>query len=326
VVAGNVEGRVSLPLPAMDRGLFLAKFAAADGAVRWARAFPQGPGAPSYVTDVAAGPDGALVMSGRLGGTVDFGGAAPDSWHNFVARYSAGGHLQWARTVGSTGYGNIFVSAVTADAAGNVTAGGSYDGMLEGGSATTQGSAAPYLVQWSATGERTWVQDFGGTGGAVHDVGTSALGTVVAAGLFGGTLRFGNDVLQADAEHQAGFLAVSERNGDMRFARPLGRLAPHALYVLPEGRVYLAGITHERPGVDGPQDVPAATSFAAAWALDGTFLGAETFGSVWSPPWHVGFHPRAGLVVGGSFYSPTDLGTGPLTPHDEDAYLRVRAP
>ena len=87
IAAGTFRGQIDLGggdlLGGAGREVFLASFSA-EGDHRWSRAF--GGSGDDQALDVAGGPGGRIVVSGRFAGVVDFGGVQPDIDHAAVFR------------------------------------------------------------------------------------------------------------------------------------------------------------------------------------------------------------------------------------------------
>jgi cysteine-rich repeat protein len=138
---------------------------------------------------------GNILVTGEFQQSVDFGGTVLTSTGSrdiFVAKYSASGVLDWAKsfggTTGDSGRG------VAADALGNVFITGYFYNTVNfgGGSLTSAGSGDIFVAKFSASGAHEWSKRFGGTnvdyGNAIAVDGNNE---IIITGSFKGTVDFG---------------------------------------------------------------------------------------------------------------------------------------
>ena len=137
-----------------DQDVFLAKYAAADGAETWIDHF----GGPNtdMGTGVAVDAGNNLVVTGQFNGSVDFGGGTYTSVNNdvFVAKYagSSGAYI-WSKHVTGPGWENA--TGVAVDSTGNIAVTGNFDNAIDfgGGALSTAGSGDIFVAKLSgATG------------------------------------------------------------------------------------------------------------------------------------------------------------------------------
>jgi Calx-beta domain/Beta-propeller repeat len=117
------------------------------------------------VTKVAVDGAGNVLISGGFTGTVDIGAPAAGLAHVsltnggstewFLAKIDPAGNTLWATSFGSSA--SRFVSAITADAAGNVYATGHEGNQL-------------FVSKWSADGASMWTQVVSGVTGTTYTV------------------------------------------------------------------------------------------------------------------------------------------------------------
>ena len=113
----------------------------------------------------------------------------------FVAKYNAKGALQWARSVG--GDGSDEVTAIAADAAGNVHVTGMFDGAVTFGPGETSEVSFTadfgdmFLVKYDNDGAQQWVRHVPGPGiGAGAALAVDGSGNLHVTGGFVAFLRF----------------------------------------------------------------------------------------------------------------------------------------
>lgn len=183
---------------------------------------------------VAAGPDGAVLVTGQFTGqAVLFGqsvSAAGGGTDVFVARLSGvDGSLQWLRTLGGPAFSEMS-NGICVAPNGQVTVAGSFMGTASIGgqtftSAVDPGTGAPgfdvFVASWSAAGDPLWVKH--GTAPAVDqavEVVCDATGAVYVTGQFSGTLSFG--VPHINTMQGATFLVKFDAAGQEQWFRKWG--------------------------------------------------------------------------------------------------------
>jgi hypothetical protein len=165
-----------------------------NGTVRWQRILEQ-PGWALHMTDMAAAPDGSVVVAGsrERGSQADW----------LVARYTAAGKLAWVRTLSAQGEYPDVATAVACDANGNAFVGGAYTRAAESGSDT-----AWCVRKYTASGRVAWTRVLGSEGGTreyVTDLAAGPAGSVFVTGTWGS----GRDIRGA-----GGVSAAALRAGD----------------------------------------------------------------------------------------------------------------
>src|SRR5262249_18399956 len=92
-------------------------------------------GDAAYPNGVKTDAKGNVVMAGRYDGVVNFGGITLSSSAYtddvFIAKYSSGGALQWARGFGSTG--SDVATGAAVDSSGNLVIAGYFQGTVDFG-------------------------------------------------------------------------------------------------------------------------------------------------------------------------------------------------
>lgn len=151
---------------------------------------------------LAVDPAGNITMAGSFDRNISFG-EGDDHTSNgesdiFVASFTNAGKLKWARTWGADRVDAA--SAVVADAAGNVTAIGWFEGKVDfgKGAVASKGNKDAFVVKLDEKGALVWAQTFGDKD---HDQGRTAAiddkGNVYAAGLYRFTLDLGPKPLES---------------------------------------------------------------------------------------------------------------------------------
>lgn len=162
---------------------------------------------------LAVDPSGNITMVGSYDHSISFGAGddhtAVGESDIFVASYTNDGKLKWARAWGADRVDAA--AAIVADAAGNTTTIGWFEGKVDFGKGelTSKGNKDVFAVKLDEKGALVWAQSFGDRD---HDQGRAAAiddkGNVYAAGLY----RFRLDVGPTPLE--------STRKEDDRIPKP----------------------------------------------------------------------------------------------------------
>ncbi|RKH52620.1 hypothetical protein D7V93_27780 [Corallococcus llansteffanensis] len=183
-VAYTAPGRVDLGGDVKGASAGVAVFAA-DGtperSIAVGSAESEGAGTQPLALALAA--DGSVAVAGRYTGTVRFGSTstqASGAGSPFVALYRANGALGWAKVrpgVKGTARG------VSRGAAGEVVAGGDFQGAFTWGTTSLKGPTLPsaFVAVTAADGTERWAHDLG-TDAQVQGVAVHASGEVLVAG------------------------------------------------------------------------------------------------------------------------------------------------
>jgi len=196
----------------------------ADGAVVWTRSFPVTRPPPmgdiqdsgSLRVHIAADAAGEVFLSGVVRGSVDFGGGALRTGA-FLAKLSRDGGHRWSQLLPA----DHEVSALSADAAGNV-----YVGALVNGLARPDDGCVPLdgrVAKYSAQGTQLWEVSIGqpqcdGNRAEVHALAVDRAGRVALGGVFSGELRFGEQ--RFSTSRFSPYLAVLDADGALVWLRP----------------------------------------------------------------------------------------------------------
>ncbi len=195
IVGGQFQGTVSFGgagLVASSTDMFLAKYNSA-GVHQWSVDF--GGTGGDLGKGVAVDGSGNVYYTGLFEGTVNFGGGAFVSLGAsdiFLAKYNSAGAHQW-----SDSYGSALADegrGVAADAGGNVTLTGEYQGTIDfgGGNLTSAGTRDVIVATYDATGAHQWSQSFGaGSDDTGNGVAIDGSDNLLVIGLFRNTVDFG---------------------------------------------------------------------------------------------------------------------------------------
>ena len=137
--------------------IFVAKYAASNGAYLWAKSFtdvttPPGVSADVVANGVVVDGGGNIALTGALTGNVDFGGGllAGSGADIFIAELSASGAYRWAQR-----FVALFPDAgsgITCDANADVLIAGSFGQAVNfGGGALSPGSGNAFVAKYAST-------------------------------------------------------------------------------------------------------------------------------------------------------------------------------
>ena len=174
---------------------FVARLNSA-GTPTWSRDIGAGtPDDYDLVYGVAMDTSGNMLVTGRVGGAVNFGGgllSALGAADAYVAKYSPTGAHVWSRRMGGIspdyGYG------VAVDASNNVLVTGVFKGTADFGGVvlTAPGTGFnAFVAKYTAAGGTVWARQFGSTGDDLgHAVAVAPTGHPLVAGQFNGPTTF----------------------------------------------------------------------------------------------------------------------------------------
>lgn len=231
---------------------------------------------------LAVAAHGTLALTGNFDAAFDPGGGAPltptAGVDAFVASYTRGGELRWARGLGGAGRDEGLAVAFDGDELYTLVA---FDAPINLGGgplpADPQGSVA--LARFSAVGALRWAIAFPGNGVALA---TSADGDALVAGSFTGSITLAGQALSAKGGADA-FVARFTKDGELRWARAFGGTGDehaNAVAVDAAGQVYFAG------AFSGEVDPGAGPTLVSKGGAD-AFVAALDEGG--APRWALGF-------------------------------------
>jgi hypothetical protein len=212
IVTGSFYGTIDFGGDALTSAgwgdIYLAKFGP-DGAHLWSKSF--GDGSEQAAEAVAVDVSGNVIITGEIGGTVDFGGGALTSaglQNIFVAKFGSDGAYIWSKRFG---IGNTQISrAVGIDASGNVIITGYFRDTVNfgGGVLTSAGDADIFVAKFKPDATHLWSKRFGGEYYQyARSVAVDASENVIVAGFFESTVSFGGNSLTSEGVGEDIFVA-----------------------------------------------------------------------------------------------------------------------
>lgn len=265
-VALDAAGNAYLPLGTYGNfkgSVSLVKFDP-DGKRLWTTPF--GTWSDDKVLGVATTPDGTTYV---VGTTLDaFAGQTNAGYYDaYLAKFSADGHLSWAREFGTADFDTA--TGVAVDASGNVFVSGYRQDASNSGS--VPGGQDAYLAKFTADGTLRWKREFG------TSAADSATGVAVDGQ--GGAYVTGNTAGQMTGQSSAGgtdtFVAHYDAAGQPAWMRQFGTAGGEnsaGIAVGADGALYVAGNTDPSAEIKPQATIVGAGSalFVAKFTPDGT--------------------------------------------------------
>jgi len=282
-----------------------------DGNVLWDEPF--GSTGSEFPNAVTADADGNIVFVGQFDSALSLGGPnlpyAGDS-DLFVAKLDGNKQYQW-----SAGYGDNnaqSASHVAVDAAGRIAVAGTFSGTFDFGGPPLSGTNATFIAVLAADSSRVWSASYANL--SLAGVKLTAQGDLIVAGRAAGPLDFGGGALVSDGDDMV--VARLSPNGEhiwSKLYKANGGLA-RGMDIGPNGNIVITGLLGTSLEVTG-NTLSGADSFLLKLSGDGIFLWGHAFDG---EPHSVGVAPDGRVVVGGTLFTPTDIGTGIVTPFGSD--------
>ena len=310
--SGSVSNLVSNGNNGVDPGwsgeIFVAKYNS-NGLYQWAFSIG-GPTTSDEGQHICIDNNGDVLISGVFAGSnVDFD---PDPVYTyyldapteqmFIAKYSSGGALIWAKQMGGPVPNNETIRMIATDNSGNIYATGFYTGSadFDPGPGTANLSASSvhqgFVAKYNSSGNYIWAYDFGGTGfnqGWSIAVDTTN-GSIFLTGIVeGSSISFSGGNGTIGFTNSGGtevFISKYDFNGDILFARKIaGTSDEHAFYIsldVPSNSLYITGMFEGTCDFNPASAQTAnltsaggADAFVARYSLSGTYAGAFQIGS-----------------------------------------------
>ncbi|WP_437641725.1 hypothetical protein [Sorangium sp. So ce854] len=252
VLAGHFKGTIDFGGASLTnttdgrRPAFVAKLNAA-GQHLWSKQFV----GTVNINAIGIDSSGDVIITGEHGGSVDFGAGplGPDDRlaHGlFLVRLDASGNHRWSRRWEASNTGTN-INGMAIDASGAVLIAGSTEcgidlggGLLE----TVECRRSAYVARFDAEGTHQLSRLLGSSKlSGAESLGVDPSGSAFIAGMFGGTMDLDGELLTANAEDGAGFVAQLTEDGFVSWSEMIvGQLDQlHRIAIDPDGNVAVLG-------------------------------------------------------------------------------------
>ncbi len=219
-IGGEFTGTISFGGPAITsigaEDIFIANFDA-TGTFRWSEGFGAA-GKFQQVNSIVFNTAGDVLIAGD-GDDLDLGGGA-----------GTGDYIGWFDSTGAYKWSNNFPATTTSggpylafDPLGDMIYAGNFATTIDlgGGTLTSAGGDDIFVAQFDPSGGYVWAKQYGDIDDQeVSAVAVDACGSILATGVFGGTINFGTGTLTANPVVENIFLAKIDSTGNGVWADP----------------------------------------------------------------------------------------------------------
>jgi hypothetical protein len=288
-----------------------------------------GGGKYNYASAVAIDTADNVVIAGQVQIATAFPGApgvaSAGGLDAFLARLSPNGLASWVKVFGDAATQAGTGAAV--DGSGNIVFAATSNSSLDlgGGALGNSGGTDAYLAKFDTSGNHIWSKHFGGLTTAVARVrvAVDATGAIFLAGIFGGSIDLGGDMLMSAGANDI-FVAKFDAMGNRQWSKRFGDASDQSAVDLAldgTGGILLHG--HFQGTVDfggGPlvstaSGSPGGNLFVAKLDTTGAHVWSHRFGDTFPIyAFGVAAAPSGGVFIGGFFTGVLDFtGMNPLT-------------
>lgn len=306
------------------------------GATKFAAAY--GDAAVQTGTAIVIDKSGNVLLAGAFSGSMTIGGTVLTSAGGddaFLAKFSTGGTLQWAKSFGDgKGQG---IAGVGVDAQGNVYITGNFTGSINlgGGALNATGTLFTdvFLAKLNSDGTHVWSQRYGDENAQnARGLAVDSTGNVVIVGYFQNVVNFGGGDLTSAGMFDM-FAAKYNTSGMHQWSRRFGDAAgsqyARAVTTDAAGNVYIAGEVES--GIDFGGGAMPVTSTKSALVAKFDSLGNATWAKLSNGDansvavaYSVAVGPSGEVAAGGYFKNKFDLGGMPTTSvGTDDAFVTL---
>ncbi len=228
-VIGTATGNFDDQLNQATQDVYLTKYDSA-GNVVFQNLLGSGGNANGY--GLALDPSGGVVVTGASTAALTTTSIASGNNDSFVARYDTNGNQSWIKQIQTLATNQS--NAVTVDASGNITIGGSVSGGVIGAGQVSQGKGDAFLAQFDSKGKLLAETQFGTSG--FDSVAATATGP--DGSLYVASTQNGHAIL---AKYAGGDITAAptwtQDLGDLAAGGSIGGLT------IASGKVYVSGAT-----------------------------------------------------------------------------------
>ncbi len=326
VIAGNFNGKVDLGSGELSGGsnLFVARFGPA-GEPLWSKSYGIDQESDS-VASSALGKDGSIYLTGRAGGSLNFGGGslAPGQWQTmFISKLDSSAKSIWARAFSTVNY--IDSRKIAVDNAGNTFVMGQFSGEIDlgGGPLGDFNSWGYFIVKFNTSGEFAWSRGYAPPMGGLNmvDIATDSDGNLIVMGQLNEEVDLGGGILTGKGYSDLFLLKLGADGAhrfSKRFAGPMdnGYMQAIGLGTDQNKNIFVGG-TFEGPvnfGTGTLTNQGGSDIFVAQFDANGTATKSSRFGgSEWENLRSMAVDPWGNTFLFGTFNGTIDFGSGELS-------------
>jgi hypothetical protein len=341
IVTGHFRGSIDFGGGALNdvynffEDLFVAKLSPA-GAHVWSHRYGDTNSEESQ--GIATDAQGNVIVVGAFQKGIDFGGgklvAEESGFNAFVAKLSAAGDQQWAKSLGDA-TAEQKALGVAADKDGNVYVSGYFQGSIDlgdGAKTADMGTQSAWVAKYNAAGSLVWGKTWASSN-AVSAVAIAAdsAGDVYVLGNLKGKASFGGDSFDAGVADDV-FVVKLDKSGNHVWSRTFGtpNSAEEATALALDGdSPVVTGIFTSKINFGGGDLVSGGgfDIFLAKLDKDGCQIHANAYGGpMLQRAESVAVDPTSNIFLAGGFDGSTDFGTGMLTASATDVFVMKTKP
>jgi hypothetical protein len=301
----------------------------------WSKTF--GDGASQVGLGIAVDASGSVVLTGRMAGSVNFGGGAltaTGTSNGFLVRLDPQGSHLWSKIIGAGG--ENAGQGVDVDTAGNVYVAGYFTESITFGDPAQTGAGGHdvFVAKLTALGLPVWTRVFGdAVDQEAVNLDADTTGNVVVLGEYAGAITFdgmghtskgADDIFVVSLEPLMGSAAWSRGFGDASDQEPGGVIFDGFGDVVLtggfQGTLTFGGLPMTATGTDDIFLVKLA-------GLAGEHMWSRAFGGASDQDGRaVGVDSSDNVLLTGEYSGKVDFGSGPITSVDAEDVFLVKLP
>ena len=200
-----------------------------EGSVEWAKVIAGTLG--EYINSITATRDGGHIAVGDFNSSsIDLGNGIvlnnkSSSYDGMIIKYSSEGLVEWAKSVGGSGYDSISSVSETRD--GGYIAGGFFNSTIDlesGLVLNSNGYNDGMILKLDNSGKVEWVKGIGGSSeDSINSISEARDGGYVAGGNFKSTtIDLGNEVVLNNNGYKDGMIIKYSSEGSVEWAKGIG--------------------------------------------------------------------------------------------------------